>query len=194
MKGRIGKKAKLPAVAKEIVDRTEGRPDVATALRLAGGDCSPASRPPDVGFARKNGDAIRDELERVRPRGKSNFANAMTLAAGDLHESGGLTTILIIVGGRDTCSGPRSESIIRDALDDLRNQPGVKVNFKFVGVNVPRQVRRLLERAKRHARRLHFVAVTDYANHAADLPDIVKPPTPSPTGTPSPADTSEATP
>jgi hypothetical protein len=152
MKGRIGKKAKLPAVAAEIIERTEGRPDVATALRLAGGDCSHASRPPDVKFGTDNADAIRETLLDVKPAGKSNFANAVTLAAGDLRKGEGLTTILIIVGGQDTCSGPRSNEIIRDALEDLRDKPDVKVNFKFVGVTCPRTCAECSRRPRgRHA-------------------------------------------
>jgi hypothetical protein len=194
MKGRIGKKAKLPAVAAAIIERTEGRPDVASALRLAGGDCSAASRPPDVKFGTDNADAIREALLGVKPAGKSNFANAVTLAAGDLRKGEGLTTILIIVGGKDTCSGPRSKEIIRDALEDLRDKPDVKVNFKFVGVKVPKNVRRMLESAKKQARRLHFVAYTDYADRPAELPAVVAPPAPTPTPTPSPEDTAEPNP
>lgn len=196
MNGRIGTKAKLPAVAAEIIERTEGRPDVATALRLAGGDCSAASRPPDVNFGTDNADAIKETLLGVKPAGKSNFANAVTLAAGDLRKGEGLTTILIIVGGKDTCSGPRSDEIIRDALEELRDKPDVKVNFKFVGVKVPKNVRRMLEEAKRQARRLDFVAYTDYANRPAELPDVVEePPEATPTPTQSPGDyTTEPTP
>jgi hypothetical protein len=192
MQGRIGKKAKLPAVAAEIIEHTQARSDVATALRLAGGDCSPASRPPDVKFGTDNADAIRDTLLGVKPAGKSNFANAVTLAAGDLRKGEGLTTILIIVGGKDTCSGPRSKAIIRDALEDLRDKPDVKVNFKFVGVKVPKNVRRMLESAKKQARRLDFVAYTDYADRPAELPAVVA--TPAPTPTPSPQNTVEPRP
>lgn len=184
MHGQIGKKPKLPAVAAEIVERTEARPDVATALRLSGGDCDSASRPPDVKFGTHNAGAIKAALLGVRPAGKSNFANALTLAVGDLRKNQGLTTILIIVGGKDTCSGPRSKEIIRDALEELRDKTDVKVSFKFVGVKVPKNVRDMLESAKTQARRLNFVAYTDYANRPAQLPDVIEPPTPTPTPSP----------
>jgi hypothetical protein len=194
MNGSIGDKAKLPAVAAEIIESTEGRPDVATALRLAGGDCSAASRPPDVGFGTDNADAIRETLLGAKPAGKSNFANAVRLAVGDLRKGEGLTTILIIVGGQDTCSGPRSRLIIRDALEELRDKPDVKVNFKFVGVKVPKNVRKMLDAARRQARRLDFVAYTDYADRPEELPDVVEVPEATPTPTQSPEDTTEPNP
>jgi hypothetical protein len=195
MNGSIGEKAKLPAVAEEIIQSTEGRPDVATALRLAGGDCSHESRPPDVDFGTDNADVIREILHGARPAGKSNFANAVTQAVGDLRKGEGLTTILIIVGGQDTCSKARSGVIIRDALEELRDKENVKVNFKFVGVKVPKQVRKMLNEARKQARRLNFVAYTDYADRPEELPDVVAvPPAATPTPTQSPDDTAEPTP
>ena len=193
MQGRIGQKPKLPAVAAEIVEHAEARPNIATALRLSGGQaCSAKYTDPDVGFATDNGDALRDALQGVDASGPSNFANAVTHAAGDIRGGSGLTTILIFVGGDDTCSKARSMAIIRRALLDLRDTPDVNVNFKFVGVKVPPRVRRLLERAKKQARQLEFVADTDYANKPSELPDAIA--TPTPTATPSPGDTPEPTP
>jgi hypothetical protein len=196
MKGKIGEKAKLPAVATEIVDHADGRPKIATALRLTGGQgCSAAYRPPDVGFSTKNGDALRQALDGATAAGRSNFANAVTAAASDVRSGdSGVTTILIFVGGEDTCSRARSASIIRQALQDLRHTPDVNVNFKFVGVKVPPRVRKVLEAAKKEARHLDFVADTDYANKPSELPDVVQTPTPTPTGTPAPSDTSEPSP
>ena len=193
MKGRIGKKAKLPAVAAEIVEYAEARTKVATALRLSGGQgCSAKYTKPNVGFATDNGDALRDTLNEVQASGPSNFANSVTHAADDIRGGTGLTTILIFVGGKDTCSRARSTGIIRRALLDLRDKPDVNVNFKFVGVKVPRRVKQMLERAKEQARKLDFIADTDYANKAGDLPDAIA--TPTPTGTPPPGDTPEPNP
>jgi hypothetical protein len=189
MRGKIGNKAKLPAVANQIFQHADARPKEATALRLAGGHgCGATYTKPDVNFATDNGDGLRDALQGVQASGESNFANAITAAAQDLHGgTSGVTTILIFVGGEDTCNRARSAFIIRQALQDLRDEPDLNVNFKFVGVKVPPKVRKVLERARKEAHNLHFGADTAYATKPSDLPHALE--TPTPTGTPSPGET-----
>jgi hypothetical protein len=188
MRGKIGKKDKLPAVAAEVLEHVNSRPDTATALRLAGGHgCGSAYEPPVVGFSRDNGDEIADVLGDVSPGGRSNFAHAVTHAADDIDTGGELTTMLIFVGGDDSCSQERSAAIIRQALRDLRNTPNVDVNFKFVGVKVPPRMRRVLNAARREARRLDFGAEVIYAQRPQQLATVVMP-------SQSPADTPEPTP
>ena len=189
MRGKIGKKDKLPAVAAEVLEHVNGRPDTATALRLAGGHgCGSAYEDPVVDFSRDTGDEIEDALTDVAPGGRSNFAHAVTHAAHDVNTGGELTTMLIFVGGEDSCTQGRSAAIIRQALRDLKNTPNVEVNFKFVGVKVPRSMRRVLNAARKEARRLNFGAEVVYAQRPQQLANVV---TPVPT---SPAETPQGTP
>lgn len=188
MQGRIGKKDKLPAVAAEVVQNARSRPDVETSLRLAGGHgCTTGYVKPAVGFSRDNGDTIEQALREERPTGRSDFATAVQYAASDVDSGTGVNTILIFVGGRDTCTRARSTAVIRQALRTLRATPNVDVDFKFVGVKVSRRVRRVLRAAKRQAERLKFGADVIIATKPQQLADVVRP-------TPAPANTAEPTP
>jgi hypothetical protein len=185
MEGNLGHKKKLPAVEAEIIAHAKDRPNVATALRLAGGGpCSTGYEPPVVPFGQDNGDKIEQRLRGVRAGGKSDFARAMTHAVNDLVGSESAVeseskTVYIFVGGRDTCAGPRTTRIVKEALRDLRAKANVEVNLKFVGVKAPADVRRVLRAAKQEARQLHFgadVVIADTPNELADaLPQAPTP-------------------
>jgi hypothetical protein len=179
MDGRIGDKDKLRAVQTEIVEHAKNRPNVATALRLAGGPtCSSRYVPPAVGFGEDNGDDIEQALDGVTAGGKSDFAMAMTHAASDLlgrerEVESESKTLFLFVGGRDTCAGDRTLTIIKQALRDLRAKENVELNLKFVGVKPPPEVRRLLRLARGEARRLNFGADVVIANRPQDLADVL---------------------
>ena len=179
MDGSIGEKNKLAAVRSEIVEHAKNRPNVATALRLAGGrSCGTGYAPPAVDFGEDNGDDIERALEGVTAGGKSDFARAMTHAVNDLlgreraveSES---KTLFLFVGGRDTCAGDRTLPIVKQALRDLRAQENIELNLKFVGVKPPREVRRLLRLARGEARRLDFGADVVIAKRPQDLADVL---------------------
>jgi hypothetical protein len=190
MQGSIGKKDKLPAVAAEVLQDARSRQDSETGLRLAGGHgCSTGYLKPSVKFSRDNGDAMATALQDARPGGRSDFASAVQYAASDVASDREVNTILIFVGGDDTCARARSVSIIHRALRDLRATQTVTVDFKFVGVKVPPRVRRLLQAAKREARQLNFGGDVVIANNPQQLADVV-----TPTPTASPGNTPEATP
>jgi hypothetical protein len=179
MDGRIGEKNKLAAVRSEIVEHAKNRPNVATALRLAGGPiCGTEYVPPAIDFGEDNGDDIERALEGVTAGGKSDFARAMTHAANDLlgHErevESESKTLFLFVGGRDTCAGERTLTIVKQALRDLRAQENIELNLKFVGVKPPRDVRRLLRLARGEALRLDFGADVVIANRPEDLADVL---------------------
>jgi hypothetical protein len=190
MQGRIGKKVKLPAVAAEVVQDARSRQDTETGLRLSGGlGCTDRYEKPSVDFSRDNGDAIESALGTARPGGRSDFASAVKYAANDVDSGSGVNTILIFVGGDDTCTRARSTAVIRQALRDLRATPNVDVDFKFVGIKVPPRVRRVLRAAKQQAEQLKFGASVIIARKPQQLANVV-----TPVGTPSPADTSQPTP
>ena len=185
MRGKIGHKQKLRAVAAEIVEHAKNRPNSATALRLSGGrPCGGGYVPPVVDFKENNGDKIAARLNNVTAGGKSDFANALTQATTDLQSQrraaqAKTKTLFLFVGGGDTCTRGRSEAKIKQALRDLKAQTNIEVNFQFVGVKPSRKLRRLLHAAKVQANRLHFDADVVVANKPQDLPSTVATPSPS---------------
>jgi hypothetical protein len=187
MAGKIGHKEKLSAVAGEIVSNVEDTPNIATALRLSGGPtCSTGYKTPTVPFAEHNGDAIQRALQQVHPRGRSDFARAMTHAVNDLVGRNRAVrseakTVFIFVAGPDRCSGHRSLEIVKQALRDLRAERNIQVSFKFIGVKPPRTVKRLLRSAAREARRLNFSSDVTIANRPEDLARALPQPTPTET-------------
>jgi hypothetical protein len=118
----------------------------------------------------------------------------VTHAAGDIRGGTGLTTILIFVGGEDTGSDARSAATIRRALQDLRDTPDVNVNFKVVGVKVPRASVACSSGPKQHAQQLKFGRRHRLREHSGRAPGRHRNADPNTDGTPSSGKTPEPTP
>jgi von Willebrand factor type A domain len=75
--------AKFDAAVAEIERYAKNVPDVALALRTAGGSCTEGYRDPPVGFGSRNVDEIRAELEAARPHGEANIVSQLEQATND---------------------------------------------------------------------------------------------------------------
>jgi len=185
MGGSIGGKDKLAAVKAEILGQVRDRPNVATALRLTGGDeCSGGYEPPTVDYAEDNADAFASALEGVRAEGPSDFARGLDRAVNDMLGDDAAAqsksrTIFVAVGGVDTCARDQAIPIIDGALRALRAKGQVDMTFKFVGVKPPRAVKRLLEKVRGRVDALGFTAETVIADTPEELADAL-PDLPSP--------------
>ncbi len=177
MTGTIGRRPKLDAVREEVLVDVRSTPNAAAALRLTGGGCSSGYVPPHVGFGQDNAGDFEGALADVRAGGQSDFAQAIRHAANDLlgreREAGGRSkTLVVVIGGMDTCTADPGPAINR-ALRSLRAEESLELNFKFVGVKAPRNVRRLLRSVRGEARRLDFVAETEFPTTPAELADAI---------------------
>jgi hypothetical protein len=176
MNGKIGRNEKLPAVAAEVVSHVENTPSLSTALRFSGPACTQEYQEPDVSFAEDNGDQFTDALRGRDSGGDSNFANAIAHAVSDFTGRSDAAesankSLFIFVGGRDTCANAPSATIGRV----LRNLSGtnLQLNLKFVGVNVPPEVRQILRRAQGVARRLDFTSEVVIARRPSQLEGVL---------------------
>ena len=79
-------KAKFDAAVAEIERYAENVPDVALALRTAGGSCTEGYHDPPVGFASHNIDEIRAELDAARPHGEANIVSQLEQATNDFQK------------------------------------------------------------------------------------------------------------
>jgi hypothetical protein len=185
MGGKIGGEAKFPAVRQEILEQVRDRPDVATALRVTGGEgCTQGYRPPTVDYARDNADAFEDALDGVKPGGRSDFAHALAQAANDLVSNDVAAesksrTIFVAVAGADSCAGDQTVTVIDRALRDLRAEKEVDMTFKFVGIKPSRRMKRLLKKVEGRVDDLGFHGETVIADTPEELADAI-PDTPSP--------------
>jgi len=176
MDGKIGPTDKLPAVAAEVLSHVENTPSLSTALRFSGPGCTQEYQEPDVSFAEDNGDEFSDALQGRQSGGDSNFANAIAHAVSDFTGRSDAAdspnkSLFIFVGGRDTCANAPSATIGRV----LRNLSGsnLQLNLKFVGVNVPPEVRQILRRAQGVARRLDFTSEVVIARRPDQLEGVL---------------------
>jgi hypothetical protein len=180
MAGKVGHERKLAAVQDEILSRVEGEPDSAYSLRFAGPGCTRAYDGPRIGFDKDNADDFSSALEDLRPSGQSNFARSVRFAVADLNEQldkgSKNVSMFFIVGGRDRCT-KRPAAVIDQALGNLRGgREGTDINFKFVGVKVPEDMRRLLRHTRNKARRIGLHAQIAYADTARELGESLAPP------------------
>lgn len=180
MKGKIGDVSKLKAVEDEITSEVRGHKQVETSLRLTGPGCSNDYREPHVGFGRDRGDEVEDALRNVRARGRSDLAHSVRYAVDDLlaRESEGgakLSTLYFFVASGDGCT-KRPGRVIDRALRLLRAESKVEISLRFVGVKIPRDVRRLLDQTRRRARKLKFTVDVDNATTPEELGESINTP------------------
>jgi hypothetical protein len=118
-------RAKFERAVAEIGRHIANTPDVALALRTAGGGCTVGYEEPVVGFESGNADSIQAELDAVRPNGEANIVAQLEQGTNDFHrfrdaKSADVQSIwLFLATGRD-CSAedePLGEAI-RAALVD----------------------------------------------------------------------------
>jgi hypothetical protein len=183
MTGKIGKKEKLAAAKDEIVSAVGGTPDIAYALRLAGPGCSESYQQPRVNFGLDNADEFERALEPVTAGGTSDFARSVRYAVNDLvaqqsQEGSKSASLFFLIGGRDRCT-TRPAKVIADSLRFLEREKTIDVNFKFIGVKVPKDMKKLLGATRKRATKLGFGATVEFANTVAELGESVNPAEPS---------------
>jgi hypothetical protein len=184
MDGRIGKIEKLAAVKDEILSAVSGTPDIAYSLRVAGPNCSSGYTSPRVDFGEGNADDFEEALAPLRAGGTSDFARAVRYAVNDLVKQRGRegtesVSLYFLIGGQDGCT-KRPGEVIDRALRFLEEEKTSDVTFKFIGVQAPDDLRRLLRRTRKRAKLLGFGATVRYANTAAEIGESVRPPEPEP--------------
>ena len=185
MGGKIGKVEKLAAVRDEVVSAVSGTPDIAYSLRVAGPNCSGGYTKPTVDFGEDNGDEFEQALGQLHAGGRSDFARAVRYAVNDLvkqqaEEGTESVSLYFLLAGEDRCT-KRPGEIIDRSLRFLEAKKTADVTFKFVGIQAPDDLRKLLRRARKRAKLLGFGATVEYANTAAEIGESVEPPEPAPT-------------
>jgi hypothetical protein len=153
MAGRVGHERKLAAVEDEILSTVRGERDAAFALRFAGPRCTDGYADPQVDFTKDAGDRFESALGDVAPGGRSDFARSVRYAVSDLNDRLDAGTeavsMVFIVGARDRCT-KRPGDVVTGALRRLRGRSrDVDIAFKFVGVKVPKSMRKLLKHTRR---------------------------------------------
>jgi hypothetical protein len=82
MAGKAGNQ-KFAMAAAEIESMVNDQPDVAFALRTAGGDCRGGYVDPPVEFAEDNGERIRSALAAARPQGGADIVSQLRQGISD---------------------------------------------------------------------------------------------------------------
>lgn len=180
MAGRIGNKNKLAAAKDEITSAVGGSPEIAHALRLAGGPtCSETYQDPRVDFAQRNSEAIEGALASVTTQGPTDFARSVRYAVNDIvRRQSQVDTkrvaIYFLIGGHDQCT-KRPLSVISDELKRLDKEKTIDVSFKFVGVKTRGRTSRLLRRVKIEANKLDIAADVEIANTEQEIGESISP-------------------
>jgi hypothetical protein len=124
MEGRLGRQ-KFDAAVSEISRYARNTPEVALALRTAGGVCTEGYREPPVTFESDNVDDIRAELAAARPGGPANIVSQIEQGTNDFQrfdvaKSAQVQSIWLFLGTARDCRNedvPLGEAIRRALLD-----------------------------------------------------------------------------
>jgi hypothetical protein len=184
MAGKIGGEQKLAAATDEIVSAVGGMPEIAYALRLAGPGCSTGYEQPRVDFGQDNAEDFGTALASVEPHGTSDIARSVRYAVSDIVDRQSdkdtkSASLFFVLGASDGCV-KRPEKVIGDSLSFLDRQKTIDVNFKFVGVKAPQDLRRQLGLVSRRATQLGFGATVEFADTPAELGETLDHSGPSP--------------
>src|SRR4051794_34683877 len=169
MAGRMGHVSKLAAAKAKILAQVEDQPGYEAEIQFAGASRCDGDVRRRVGFRTSGRDDFASALSDVHASGRSDFARSVRRAVNDLVTRDPSTSkaLVVMVAGADHCT-PRPIDTVTEALDFLRDRKAL-VNFQFIGVRAPRQVRRMLARAKRAATEAGFPARVSFARKPSDL-------------------------
>jgi len=181
MAGRLGRQ-KLEAVVAEIGRFGRNAPDVALALRTAGGGCTDGYREPPVEFESNNVESIQAALESAQPRGSANIVSQLEQSANDfqrfeLAKSAKVQSIWLFLGTARDCRAkdvPLGRAIRRALVDspakvsyvdffvlrgDRKTYANLKKSIEALGtefvvkrVGTRQQLRRTLEQTEQRER------------------------------------------
>jgi hypothetical protein len=154
MTGSLGRRSKFGAVKSQIAKLVRQTPDVAFALRTAGGGCGGEYEEPVVKFASRDGDEIVTKLSQTHVGGRADVASAVSQGTNDFQRfeiarSAHIQSIWLFIGGaRNTCepNAPPLGPALKRALIDSPAQVSYVDLFVLRGEkNVYASLRRSVE-------------------------------------------------
>jgi hypothetical protein len=123
------------------------------ALRQFGGSCDGENSQMVVHFRQHNEGRVREAVQTLQPGGETTLTSALIEAIGDFNDPkrfGGPDInkrIIVITGGSDSClHDDDPATYIRNRLEPLGTEAGIKVNFRFIGIALKREQREQLRK------------------------------------------------
>jgi len=123
------------------------------ALRQFGGSCDGENSQMVVHFRQHNEGRVREAVQTLQPGGETTLTSAVIEAIGDFNDPkrfGGPDInkrIIVITGGSDSClHDDDPATYIRNRLEPLGSEAGIKVNFRFIGIALKPEQREQLRK------------------------------------------------
>jgi hypothetical protein len=147
-----GTKLEAAIGAFENVLQTQVAGEDNLALRQFGGSCDGENSQMVVRFRQHNEGRVRDAVQTLQADGETTLTSAVIEAIGDFNDTqrfGGLginKRIIVITGGSDSCLRDDPATYLRNRLEPLGSEAGIKVNFRFIGIALKPEQREQLRK------------------------------------------------
>ncbi len=122
------------------------------ALRQFGGSCDGENTQVIARFRQHNEGRVRDAIQTLQADGETTLTSAVIEAIGDFNDTkrfggpGINKRIIVITGGSDPCLWDDPATYIRNRLEPLGAEAGIKVNFRFIGLALEPEQREQLRK------------------------------------------------
>jgi von Willebrand factor type A domain len=148
-----GTKLEAAVGALENVLQTQVAGEDNLALRQFGGSCDGENTQMVVRFRQHNEGRVRNSVKTVQANGETTLTSAVIEAIGDFNDTkrfsgpGINKRIVVITGGSDTCLRDDDPAMhIRNRLEPLSSEAGIKLNFRFIGIALKPEQREQLRK------------------------------------------------